>query len=409
ACMGNPSLNQIVVNFSKPMDIGLTQSSVAINPSIGASYVWSSNNTVLTIIPDLALTLNQRYTVAFGLTATDSNNIPLLSPVIGSFLVGTNNSSPQVSTMTTFTGTAPTCVAGGGAAVDFIANNVTNGCIRNPTNNSIAINFNTPMDPAVTQAAVTISPNVSGTYVWSANNQTLTFTSDFPLLYGVRYTVSLSTVARSSTLINISAPVIASFVAGAVSLSPHVQSIGVASQGCPLALPGVGSAAGGNWLIGSCWWDDTLSILSTGNYTFRSGDTGTGVAGSTNDCADINTDNFRIIFSDYMNVTNTINAITLRRSSPPTTTVQLSSWQWNDCQAVFPFGCRVVDLVYAEQEASCNGALFGDATTGGDFNLLRTNNAPANFPYYLLQVDTTALDSNGRPLAPQFNFTFEGK
>ncbi|EQA37255.1 Ig-like protein [Leptospira inadai serovar Lyme str. 10] len=404
ACMGNPNQNQIILNFSRAMNPQITQGAIAISPSLLGSYTWTSSSS-LSIIPDYPLTAGQRYSVIVSTQAVDTSNIALAGNIAGSFFVGTNNALPGVTSITVFTGTIPTCKAGAGTLSDILSVAVTNGCLGNPGSNTLTFNFSTPMDPLSTQAAINISPAIPGTYTWSGGNTVLTLVSDSVLTYGTRYSVSISTSALSSNLVALKTPVTGSFVAGANNPSPHVQSIGVASQpGCATTLPGTGNAAGGSWTIGSCWWDDTISVLSPSSYQFRGGDDGTGTSTA---CADRTTDNFRLIFSNYMEPGSTLNAISLSRISPPLTTLRLSTWKWQDCQAVAPFGCRVLDLVYSEMEATCGTTTaFG---TNGDFNLTNVSLSPPvspNAPIYTIQVNSTSLDVNGKPLSPPFLFSF---
>ncbi|MDX1957394.1 MAG: Ig-like domain-containing protein, partial [Leptospiraceae bacterium] len=322
---------------------------------------------------------------------------------------GTTPFNPLLSMNTNF-GTLAACNAGTGVLNDFLANpTLTNGCLGNPTTNPIVINFSFPMDPIPTQSALTISPSISGTFAWTVGNTVLTFTPDSKLNYGTRYTVTLGALAKTSNGIPVSSSTSTSFVVGSVITSPAVQAFGVSSQGCSATFPGIGSAIGANWASPTCYWDSSLAIQTPSFYTFRAGDTGSGSTGSPLSCADANTDNFKIIFNSYMDLNSTVNAVRLRRLSPPTTSIQLASWQWTDCQGTFPFGCRVLTVVFAEQEASCNGTLFGNAATGGDFNLLRTDNMPVGSPFYLLSVDTTAKDTSGVSLPSTFNFSMEGK
>ncbi|GBF52095.1 Ig-like protein [Leptospira ryugenii] len=66
--------------------------------------------------------------------------------------------------------------------------------------------------------------------------------------------------------------------------------------------------------------------------------------------------------------------------------------------------------MFAELESSCNGTTaFGNAGTGGDFNLLQSNTAPAGYPYYMISVDTTAKDVNNVSFPSTFNFSMEAK
>jgi hypothetical protein len=112
-----------------------------------------------------------------------------------------------------------------------------------------------------------------------------------------------------------------------------------------------------------------------------------------------------MIFNRYMDINATIDAISLSRKTPPISTIRLSSWNWSDCRAIPPYGCRAVTLIFAEDRSSCNGAsAFGT----DDFNLERSDTSPSGSPLYLLQVDTTARDTDGNTLADTFNFGIEG-
>lgn len=405
ACMGNILTNRMRIRFTRDMDRASTGSSITVSPNVNFTLSWLSNSEV-EIIPDSPFIFNSRISITISTQAQDSQGIRLITPIIGSFRVGTGNLLPSIVTINVPSGTLTDCNNGIGLLTDIVGNTVNNGCLGNPTVTPIEINFSHIMDTAITQSAVSLTPTISGSFIWSNANQTLTFNPDLRLTFGTRYNVNISPLARSIDNINFQVLNSFGFVAGGLlSAAPTVQAIGIASQGCSNTFPGIGSIVGGDWTSGNCFWDNSLPILGPGSYRFRAGDTGSGNAS----CADVNTDNFKIIFSNYMDLNSTINAIRLRRTSPPTTIVQLSSWSWNDCQAVAPFGCRVLTLIFAEQESSCNGTLFGNASTGGDFNLLRSDDTPVGFPYYNLSIDTTARDVNNIPLPSTFNFTMEAK
>ncbi|EQA62432.1 Ig-like domain-containing protein [Leptospira alexanderi] len=399
ACMGNPSRSQIVINFSRPMSSGATQSVISTTPLIQANYTWNSPN-VLTITPDYPLIAGQRYSVLVGAQATDQGGAPLASAAIGSFFVGSNNAALGINSINILTGTSAVCKAGVGVVADLLTTNVTNACLGNPTTNTIVFNFTNAMDRNSTQAAITFSPQIPGSYTWAPGNQVLTYTTDQSLIYGVRYGATVGTSALTSNLVALRSPILGSFVAGSVNLTPHVQAFGLVSQGCAAALPGTGNAIGGNWLLGSCWWDDTLPILTPSSYQFRGGDDGTAAASA---CVNRNTDDFKIIFSNYMDPVSTASATNLTRVSPPLTSIRLASWNWSDCQGVFPFGCRVLSLQFSEMESTCGGVLAFGAT--GDFNLSNAS-LTGSSPTYTLQVGVSATDTNGKQLSAPFSFSF---
>ena len=270
------------------------------------------------------------------------------------------------------------------------------------------------MDTASTQNAIGFSPSLSGSYVWSNGNATLTFTPSVKLTYGTTYTALVGAAAKSANNVAILSAISSTFTAGNLITTPTVQAFGLASQGtsCGTTAPGVGNAAPpaspASLTTTTCFWDDTLAILTPSSYQFSGGDTGTGFLGSTNDCADQSTDNFRIFFNTYMDTNITLAATSLKRLSPPLTSIALGTASWTDCQASAPFGCKVLTLSYAEQEASCNGNQFGTIATGGDFNLLKTTPAVANYPLYQISVSSSAKDVNGLFMTP-FTFNMIGQ
>ncbi|TGK01119.1 hypothetical protein EHO59_12940 [Leptospira semungkisensis] len=413
ACQGNPNQNQIVLNFSRPMDPNTTLSAISISPNVSGSYVWTSN-AILTFTPDNALTFNQRYTVTVGGSATDSGGILMKQTYQSSFLVGSGNASPTASSVTVLSGSLAGCQAGIGSASNILTGNITNACLGNPTSNSVVFNFSLPMDTQSAQNAISFSPSISGSFAWSNGNQTLTFTSDATLGFGTRYTVVIGTSALSASLVPFAQALSASFVAGAINPSPSVQAVGLVSQpGCSQSFPGSGSSTGGNWLLGFCWWDYSQQVLSPSAYQFRGGDNGNNDSAS---CANQTTDDFRIIFNNYMDPGTTINAITVSRITGTSTVIRLSTWTWRDCQAAYPFGCRVLDLEFSEIESSCGGSSSFGAS--GDYNMSRagfdfTTTIPytpiavdPNGPVYTIQVSNSATDIFGRSMTAPFSFSF---
>lgn len=413
ACMGAPNSNSISINFTRPMDKASTIGAISFSPAVSASFIWQSD-TNLIVIPDRPFASQVRITVAISTAAQDAQGIRLQIPVSGSFLVGTSNLLPTITSLTLNADTVANCLAGTGAVADLLVTSVTNACLGNPTNTPIVFAFSRPMDQIQTQSNISFSPSFTGNYVWSVDSLTLTFTPDAKFNFGSRYTITIGSGAKTQDGIFVAGALVYSFVAGgALTDAPTVQAVGVASQGCPTIYPGTGNVAGGDWLLGTCFWDNSLPVLPPTSYRFRGGDAGTGTGPNLNNsasCIDVNTDNFRLIFSNYMDLNTTINAVRLRRQSPPSTVIQLSTWSWSDCQAVFPYGCRVLTLVFAELESSCNGITsFGNASTSGDFNLLQSNTNPAGYPFYMLTVDTTAKDVNSIPISSTFNFSMEAK
>lgn len=264
----------------------------------------------------------------------------------------------------------------------------------------IAIEFNKPISASKCPAAFGLSPSVEG--FGTVFGKYFTFSPNVPLPQRT-YRMTMTKGCEDDEGRDLVDEYNAQFAVG-LSVGPianGVQAVGVDSQGCPTVWPGTGSASGGDHTLGSCWWDDTLPVLTPSAYEFLGGDDGLTAASS---CVDRNTDNIRVIFNRYMDTNVTIGAISLTRLSPPIASTRLSTWTWSDCQAIAPFGCRVVTLVFAEDLATCNNTnAFGVA----DFNLAQGTGV--NFPFYQLDIDTTAADALGNTFAQKFSFGMEGE
>lgn len=71
---------------------------------------------------------------------------------------------------------------------------VTDGDRAFPVNGNISITFNEPMNKTTVENAFSITGNVTGSFIWDENNQTVTFTPT-KLEYATYYTISISTDA----------------------------------------------------------------------------------------------------------------------------------------------------------------------------------------------------------------------
>lgn len=409
-CMGSPKVNPIVFNFSRAMDKTSTNAALIFSPPISYRSQWVSDSQ-LKILPDLPFIHRSRISFNLSTSAKDMLGMSILIPIAGSFFVGTGNLVPILTRLDGMVGSLSDCSQGSATLTDLKNQNITNVCIGNPNSNTFTFHFSKSMQDARTQSSITFFPSLSGRYEWSTDRKVLSFLTDLKLTYGTRYSIVLGSGAISEDGIFIESTSTHSFTAGgSVSNAPQVQAIGVATQGCASSLPGSGNPLGANWLSNTCFWDNSLPILNPSAYRFRAGDSGNGNLHLTTDCADVESDNFRIIFSNFMEMNSTVNAIRLRRLSPPSSVIQLSKWNWDDCQSSPPFGCRVINLAFAELEASCNGtSSFGNGTTGGDFNLQRSDHTLAGFPYYMISVDVSAKDINQVPLSQPFQFSMEAK
>lgn len=205
-CVNSP----IVVTFSKPMDRGSVESNFLTAPQLIGAFVWSNNNTVLEFRPKDALTTGVTYVLTIAKTAQDSSEIMLGTNMTASFTVGTETVKPFVTLQDGYVKDAGGCSPGTLASTLYPGGllNVSGLCssvVPGYQNSPISIDFSEDMNLSTTDAAVTISPSISGIKSWvtSANpscgstgpcgaTSRLVFTPVVPWQHSVTYTVTIS-------------------------------------------------------------------------------------------------------------------------------------------------------------------------------------------------------------------------
>ena len=385
-CTGNPSVSPIVVTFSEPMNRATVEGAFVITPSTGGAFTWSADSTTVTFTPDTTLTFGARYEVNISTSAEDATRTRMNFAVRGSFVVGTlDNTAPTVTSVDLEQIQPPSadaCVAPANDQILAAGGNAVSVCVNIP----IIVNFSEDMAQAVTASAISFSPSVSANMAWTATNQ-LTITPLGTLSGNTLYTFTISTGAADLAGNRLVTPFGVTF---RTENSPRVSAVGLESHGA--GCDAFGDVGGnGGFGAGNCWWDDSLAIGAATGYLISGGNT----AG----CTDTTTDNIRIIFSTPMEPASTLGAVSVRRISPPTTSILIGRAIWTDAN-------RVLTISPAEDLAACNGtSLFGLA---GDFDLNETASGGVGFPIYTLEVDTTAKDANGTNLPSLFTFSFEG-
>ncbi|TGL47239.1 Ig-like protein [Leptospira kemamanensis] len=314
---------------------------------------------------------------------------------------------PKLNSLYIATGNANECLSGGNFVnrIQTVAESVCNGTPGPP---QMRLVFNEPMERTNLALALRFEPFLSFRLDWETENEVL-----------IQFDTYLSTMTRYQFLLpsgvpalngsKTSEPLRLDFFVGEGIPEPNVIGFGLASQNCGINIQELGSALASRWDSNHCFWSTGLPILSPENYHFRGGDDGTGNSGISSACSDVNTDNFRIFFNQYMDTTSVISATRLSKISPPSANIRLSSWEWSHCQTEPPYGCRQLTYSFAESEASCNGSLFGNQTTGGDFNLANSSSAPNFYPFYEFRLDSDAKSSSGKRMSQAFVIQMEAK
>lgn len=401
----DPKTNISVV-FSKAMSIQSCVSAFSLDPAVRGSFETSEFTLKYSPKTDLP---SGGYVIRLTKQCEDKTGKDLDRVYTIPFRVGEKQTpgSPEVNSIFAFTGTDSECLAGG------IANNLLlDGdhlvCSGIPGPSPIQVQFSKPMNQVEVGLGLRIEPVISYRLEWETSTS-LTVLPDTNWSPETRYHILFPVGLHSLDGAELSTVVRSDFLVGADLNDPEVIGFGLESQNCNLGIQELGSDTGAVWDSGFCFWSRGLPILSPNSYHFRGGDSGFGGPGTNSDCADVNTDNFRIFFNQYMDTTSVIGASRLSKISPPSTNIRLSTWNWSHCQSVSPFGCKQLTYSFAESEASCNGTLFGNISTGGDFNLSFSARAPNFYPYYEFRLDPEAKSVSGKRMKVGFTIQVEAK
>ncbi len=164
------------LSFSEAMDTASTQAAFSINPNVIGTLSWNQERTLLTFDPTASLDYSKVYTVTLGTGAMDAAGNKLASPYSFKF---TTSNAPDL-TQPQVIGYSPTYAQTGMSR-----------------SQSISVTFSEPMDKQSTQNAFTLmSPSeVSGTFSWSADGRTMTFTPSTVIDYGTYVSWRITTMA----------------------------------------------------------------------------------------------------------------------------------------------------------------------------------------------------------------------
>lgn len=165
-----PNMN-IIIEFSEVMDGPVTDSAISASPPITGTFYWDAPSRFVTWDPVVDLKTNTSYNVTVTNAAMSKGGAGMGSDFKFNFTTAANPSI--ISTMP--------------------SNNETNISIQS----NITIRFSERMNATTTEAALSSSPAISGTHSWKANDTILTWNPGSNLKDGAKYTVSISTSAKS--------------------------------------------------------------------------------------------------------------------------------------------------------------------------------------------------------------------
>lgn len=387
--------------FNQNMNMESCTSAFQLEPKIEGKFEY--NSTELRFLPDSKLPFGS-YKIRVTKDCESVSGKDLDTVYTIPFHVGQGKQAPELISVIADTGSLSQC-EGGTSVYENILNYPSIPILCRNQKKPIKFVFNTKMKGQLDQ--ISFLPQIAGKFSWE-NEYNLNFLPSESLKDNFSYTILVLNTMVSVDLVPLGKNIPIPFVTNSFTI-PSVMAVGLESQPCGLNQTILGGSLGANWNSPHCFWDSGKSLLPPQFYKFRGGDDGTGSQGSNSACDDIATDNFKLIFSEPMELGSVIGSVRLSRISPPSTAIRLASWNWDHCQNEYPFGCRELTLMYSESEASCNGLLFGNSNTGGDFNLMNSNNAPDFFPFYELKLETSAKSASGRNLPLPFIFIMEAK
>ncbi|WP_244279893.1 Ig-like domain-containing protein [Leptospira brenneri] len=395
----------VSIVFSHPMSIESCVSAFSLEPQVRGSFETSEISIKFT--PKEELT-SGGYIVRLTKQCEDKSGKDLDRVYTVPFRIGEKEipEAPVIEEISIYTGTETECLAGG-MITNILLGDVTPGCTGIPGPAPIQVRFSKPMNPSEVNLGLRMEPSISYRIEWENPSQ-IRILPDSLFLPNTRYYIFFPAGIHSLDGVALEESFRKDFLVGNVS-DPAVIGFGLESQNCGLGIQEIGSITGARWDSATCFWSEGLPILSPHSYQFRGGDDGTGDSGISSACADVNTDNFRIFFNQFMDTTSVIGATRFSKISPPSTNIRLSTWVWSNCQTVSPYGCRELTYSYAESEASCNGSLFGNIATGGDFNLSASISSPNFYPYYEFRLEAEAKSILGKRMKNAFVIQVEAK
>ncbi|TGM01190.1 Ig-like domain-containing protein [Leptospira jelokensis] len=398
-----PSQTEISIVWNQPMEIQSCVSAFSLDPPIKGNFETTEFSLTFKPNQNLAaggyvIRLTKQCENKKGKDLDRVYSIPfsVVEPV-----------DPKVEAFFVSSGNRDECLSGG-IPINRVLGLTESVCNGTPGPPTFQVVFNKPMNKENVAILLRFEPFLSYRLEWETRESLLIqFDSLLPTSSRFQFILPSGVLALDGK--KTSEPIRFDFFVGVGVTDPSVIGFGLESQNCGIGIQELGSASHSRWDANTCFWSSGLPILTPENYHFRGGDDGTGDSGETGACADVNTDNFKIFFNEYMDTTSVISASRLTKISPPSSNIRLSSWVWNHCQSEYPYGCRELTYSFAESEASCNGSLFGNNVTGGDFNLTNSSTSPNFYPFYEFRLDSDAKSSLGKKMQHAFVIQMEAK
>ena len=170
--------------FSRAMDQSSTESAFSVSPSASGAFAWDADGLGFTYTPYTDLTFATTYSVTLGVSATDTEGIPLASSYNFSFQAGTDFTNPSITSLRESGGVTDITTGSTGVFKDA----------------AFVVTFDEAMDYSNVESAFSLtrqadSSSVSGNFAWASSFTNVTFTPDSPLEPESWYLLEISTTA----------------------------------------------------------------------------------------------------------------------------------------------------------------------------------------------------------------------
>lgn len=162
--------SKIMITWSEGMNQSTAQGAVSFVPTVSCAWSWTGN--AMTCTPSTNLQLNTNYSITVSTAAKDIAGNAMAVPYQFYF----------------HTILAPT------VTVTYPANNSVNVSVSS----SITIKFSKGMNRTETEGAIAAKPSITWTASWGSGDTNLTLTPQANLLPGTKYTINVTTAAKSA-------------------------------------------------------------------------------------------------------------------------------------------------------------------------------------------------------------------
>ncbi|GEM_PF-2931285 len=151
-----PSGTNIVVRFSRSMDVHSVQAGFRIQPEMAGEFFWEEDNTCMRFCPLFEFEKGKKYSVIIGNESADTNGMKIAEDFSFSFFTGEYFKAPQVLGIYRF----------GDTRMPVDARYWTNNQEGIEKSSSVVVHFDEPMDRKKVERAFLTTPSKNGWFEW---------------------------------------------------------------------------------------------------------------------------------------------------------------------------------------------------------------------------------------------------